>query len=310
MNNFVYAADSNYNKQLFYSINSLLKNTDTNTNLHIIHKNPETFFEYKEYLEKNFYNFSINLHKFNFSDLDFPNIENKHVSEATYYRLFIENIIPKDIENYIYLDADIIAINNFDDYINETMSILQKSNYIVACRTEYIKNKENSIFFENLSMISTKYFNAGVMFVDHLKWQKEKTGENLINKLVEIKNKINYWDQDVLNSHFDGKYLELSDAINFPLNLRWPVPIKEIKEDKLLIHYQSNNKPWNIRGSFNEGASFYQNEALDSDDKYHLVKTVRRYDLLFLSIKTLQLKFLKINKKLKFYKEAFKIIFF
>ena len=36
-------------------------------------------------------------------------------------------------------------------------------------------------------MISTKYFNAGVMFVDHLKWQKEKTGENLINKLVEIK---------------------------------------------------------------------------------------------------------------------------
>ena len=305
----MYAADNNYNKQLFYSINSLLKNTDSNSNLHIIHKNPETFYDYKVYLEKNFDNFSLNLYKFNFSDMEFPNIENKHVSEATYYRLFIEDIIPKDVECYIYLDADIIAINNIDDYVNEIMAKLKRSSHVVACRTEYIKNKENLEFFNNLSMSSAKYFNAGVMFVDHLKWQEAKTGNILMNKLVEIKDKINYWDQDVLNSYFDGDYLELSDAINFPLNLRWPVPIKEIKENKLLIHYQSNNKPWNIRGCFSDGAAFYQNIALDSDNKYHLVKTVKRFDLLFLLLKTFQLKFLRMNKKLNFYKEAFKIIF-
>ena len=114
----------------------------------------------------------------------------------------------------------------------------------------------------------------------------------------------------MLNSFFDGEYVELNDAINYPLNLRWPVPFEEIEEDKLFIHYQSNNKPWNIRGCFNEGSKFYQNVALSSEKKYHLVKTVRRYDLYFLIVKTLKLKFRNIDKKVNFYKEAFKVIFF
>tara|TARA_A100001015_G_scaffold159347_1_gene177042 strand:- start:2390 stop:3322 length:933 start_codon:yes stop_codon:yes gene_type:complete len=309
VNNFVYAADTNYNKQLFYSINSLLNNTKTNLSLHIIHKEPETFEKYAELLENNYSNFSINIYKFDFLDIEFPNIENKHVSEATYYRLFIEKIIPNNIENYIYLDADIIAINNFDKYTNEIMTKLNDSDYVIACRTEYVSNKKKADFFDNLQISSSKYFNAGVMFVDHKKWLKENIGDLLLNKLNEIKNKINYWDQDVLNSYFNGKYIELNDSINYPLNLRWPVPFDEIGEEKLFIHYQSNNKPWNIRGCFNEGSKFYQNVSLETEGKHHLVKTVRRYDLYFLIIKTLQLQFRNIDKKLNFYKEAFKIIF-
>ena len=309
MNNFVYAADQNYNKQLFYSINSLLENTNTDTNLHIIHKQPDTFKNFKLYLEKNFLNFSLNLYNFNFSNIEFPNIENKHVSEATYYRLFIEKIIPKDIENYIYLDADIIAINNFDPYVDEIMSTLRTSDLVVACRTEYNKNKKNNDYFENLDMSSSRYFNAGVMFVDHKKWIERKIGDSLLQKLVEMKEKINYWDQDILNSYFDGKYIELSQAINYPVNLRLPVPVKDIERETLLIHYQSNNKPWNIRGCFNKGSSFYQDVALRTEGNHHLVKTVRRFDLFYLLIKTIQLKFFNLSNKLNFYKEATKIIF-
>ena len=95
------------------------------------------------------------------------------------------------------------------------------------------------------------------MFVNHNKWISNNTGELLLKRLDELKDKLNYWDQDVLNSFFDGEYVELNDAINYPLNLRWPVPFEEIEEDKLFIHYQSNNKPWNIRGCFNEGSNRY-----------------------------------------------------
>ncbi len=310
MNNFVYAADTNYNKQLFYSINSLLNNTDTNLSLHIIHKEPETFKQYITKLQNSFNNFSINLHKFDFKDIQFPNIKNRHVSEATYYRLFIEYIIPKDIENYIYLDADIIVINNFDEYVNEIISELNDSNFTIACRTEYVYNNKKADFFENLEMSSSKYFNAGVMFVNHKKWMNENIGRLLLKRLDEIKDKLNYWDQDVLNSFFDGKYFELNNGINYPLDLSWPVQIGDIKDDKLFVHYQGSNKPWNIRGCFNEASKFYQNVALSSEHKYHLVKTVKRYDLYFLIVKTLQLKFRKIDKKLNFYKEAFRIIFY
>lgn len=309
MNNFIYAADKNYNKQLFYSINSLLGNTDTHLNLHIIHKEPDTFIEYKLFIENKYKNFSINLYPFEYSNFIFPNLENKHVSEATYYRLFIDKIIPKDIESYIYLDADIIAINNLDAQLQKITLDLKNSDHAVACRTEIKKNNENQNYFENLGMLSSKYFNAGVMFVDNKKWIDEKMGESILKRLEEIKDKINYWDQDVLNSYIDGNYIELSDSFNYPLDLALTTPLKKIKKDTFLIHYQGNNKPWNIRGCFNLGASFYQSIALETEGKYHLVKTVRRFDLFYLVRKTIKLEFKNLTKKLNFYKESFKIIF-
>ena len=309
MNNFVYAADKNYNKQLFYSINSLLENTDRKISLHIIHKEPDSFLEYKHFIEENFKNFLINLYSFEFSNFTFPNIENKHVSEATYYRLFIDKIIPNDIKNYIYLDADIIAINNLDEYLDKIILDLTNSDYVVACRTDFKKNNNNEEYFENLGMKSSKYFNAGVMFVDHEKWIEKKLGESILQRLEDIKDRINYWDQDVLNSYIDGQYIELSEAFNYPLDLALPPPLKEIEKDNLLIHYQGNNKPWNIRGCFNLGASFYQNIALKTEGKYHLVKTVRRFDLFYLVRKTVKLEFINLSKKLNFYKESIKIIF-
>lgn len=310
VNNFVYAADKNYNKQLFYSINSLLDNINTHINLHIIHKEPNTFFDYKVYLEQKFKDFSITLYPFRFSDFSFPNLENKHVSEATYYRLFIDKIIPQDIDSYIYLDADIIAINNLDAQFSKITLNLLNSDYVVACRTEFDKTRENEEYFNNLEMFSSKYFNAGVMFVDHKKWVDRKMGELILERLEEIKDKINYWDQDVLNNYIDGDYIELNIGFNYPLDLALPTSLEKIKKDALLIHYQGNNKPWNIRGCLNLGASFYQKIALETEKKYHLVKTVRRLDLFNLIRKTFKLEFKNVAKKLNFFKEAMKIIFF
>ena len=53
MNNFVFAVDENYNHQLFYSIYSLLENIDSKINLYIIHKNPVTFSNFHNLLNKN-----------------------------------------------------------------------------------------------------------------------------------------------------------------------------------------------------------------------------------------------------------------
>lgn len=309
MNNFVYAVDKNYNQQLFYSIFTLLENTNSFSNIHVIHKEPNTFVNYEKLLKNNFSNYSLNIYKFNILNINFPNLENKHVSEATYYRLFIDKIIPDNIKNYIYLDADIVVINNFDNYINEVFDQLNKSNLIAACRTEFTKNNLNFATFEKLKMKSSKYFNAGVMFVNHKKWLSTEMFAKLSHNLKSLKDVINYWDQDVLNSVIDGNYIEISQTANYPLNLRWPLPFEEIKQNNLFIHYQSNNKPWTIRGCANIGSLFYQNTALKLNGRYHLVKSVRRYDLFYLLLNTLKFKYLHLPKKLNFYKESLKLIF-
>ena len=98
MNNFVYAADQNYNTQLFYSIFSLLENISTEVNIFIIHKDPKSFEPQINRLNSNFKNLNLSIYKFEIENFEFPNVEGKHVSEATYYRLFIDNLIPRDID--------------------------------------------------------------------------------------------------------------------------------------------------------------------------------------------------------------------
>ena len=105
----VYCFDSNYNIQALCSINSLINNSDTEINLHIIHDNPESFKKIFNNYSKSKFISSLNIYKFR-SDLEFPSLENSHVSEATYYRMFISSYIPKDIENIVYLDPDVICI--------------------------------------------------------------------------------------------------------------------------------------------------------------------------------------------------------
>ena len=58
---FIYAADENYNKQLAVSINSLLSKLSANANIHIIHKNVESFNNYLDLLDNH-----KNLHNLNF----------------------------------------------------------------------------------------------------------------------------------------------------------------------------------------------------------------------------------------------------
>ena len=82
MNNFVFAVDENYNHQLFYSIYSLLDNIDSKINLYIIHKNPMTFSNFHNLLNKDFDNFNLYIYKFEYSSFYFPKVENRHVSEA------------------------------------------------------------------------------------------------------------------------------------------------------------------------------------------------------------------------------------
>lgn len=308
MNNFVYAADQNYNVQLYYSIFSLLENILSEVNIYIIHKDPQSFDSYKKNLIKKYQNLNLTMYKFESSDFDFPNIKNKHVSEATYYRLFIDQLIPNNVKYYTYLDADIICINSPIFYLKELISEMEKEDFVIGCRTENNKINEDSGHFANLSMNSSKYFNAGVMIVNHQKWLDENIGHKLLTRLEEIRNNINYWDQDVLNSFFDGNYKEISLNLNFPINLRWPMDCKDIEERGIFLHYQSNNKPWTVRGCFNEGSKYYQNYSLQVDNKYHIVKTVKRYDLLYLFINTLKFNFIHFHNPLNFYKESIKLI--
>ena len=54
----------------------------------------------------------ITINTFDLKHKDFPNIENSHVSEATYYRIYLNEFLPSDTNSILYVDADIIFLND------------------------------------------------------------------------------------------------------------------------------------------------------------------------------------------------------
>ena len=211
--NFLYCFDSNYNIQAFTSIISLLKNTSKKINIYVIHSEnnfnsqvPNEILQHKNLS-------SLTSYKFNDYKHDFPNIKNVHISVATYFRLFIKNYLPKNEKVFVFLDPDVICIQDPINEIQDTIKKLNNSEFTIAARTEHISGVERI-------NVNDKYFNAGVMVIDFEKWQKKDFHEQLINKLKDLKNNIVQWDQDVLNSMLNGNYLELKEVMNLKLPQR------------------------------------------------------------------------------------------
>ena len=80
--------------------------------------------------------------KFNRDISNYPNLKNKHVSEATYYRIFISEYLPKNLEEIIYLDSDVFCINNSNQMIDNIFNELKERISL---------NKSHVIDFEELS---------------------------------------------------------------------------------------------------------------------------------------------------------------
>ena len=83
------------------------------------------------------------------------------------------------------------------------------NNKSIAVKTEMNREPETSALFDKLQMSSKKYFNAGVMVINLDLWKENNTEDKARDKMVLLADKIQFWDQDILNSIIDGDYVEL-----------------------------------------------------------------------------------------------------
>ncbi len=313
--NFLYCFDSNYNSQAYSSIASLLDSIGEKIKIFIIHNDLETLEDIPAYITNHKFLEDINFYKFTHNNIHFPNIDNTHISEATYYRLFIDHYLPDDISTIIYVDADMICINDPISEIRNQIISLKKTEFILSAKTEIKKNEapenleilmKNSFFkkywpFERLS-IDEKYFNAGFLIIDLDKWRNSKFGEKLLQKMRELKNKIVSWDQDVLNSVINGRYVELNKEFNYYMG--------HYKSDKNLIyflHYSGSKKPWTTEGVFSEVSNFYHmNFAKVHNTFFHIEHNWKKHSLKQFINAVLTFRILKLNNPLIYSKEFIK----
>lgn len=179
----------------------------------------------------------------------FPNIgvTHTHVTTASYYRLFLTQLLPVEIEKVLYLDGDIIINDNLSDLWETNIE-----NYAIGC----IQDMDE---MPNLNRVSYPrdygYFNAGVLLVNLKFWRDHQLLEIFLQCIRVNGTKLMYHDQDVLNfTLYDKKrYLPMRYNVQngFLYKKRFQLfthddnsnDLKVAQQHPAIIHY-TLSKPW------------------------------------------------------------------
>ena len=310
MLNYLYCLDENYNFQALNSINSLLEQSSEKVNLYIIHKNSSDF---KEILTKipNFNQIaSLKIFDFQNNKTSFPDLEGAHVSEATYYRMFIDEYLTDEVDYLTYLDSDIICLNDPTQMIKHEIGKMKKENTPLGAKTEGTRDNSPELF-QQLGLKNDNHFNAGMIIIDFQKWKSNYTKDILLRTMDERKDKIIYWDQDILNIVFDDNYTKIDGNLNYNHSVFTNININSADFSKIVfMHYSGKSKPWGLDNILNDNSNYYQESFRKLGmGKYHIVFDGRYKTLLNFVKILLTLKFLKMEYSTRYIAGSFKSLF-
>lgn len=168
--------------------------------------------------------------------------------KAMYFRLAIFNILSEISDKLLYLDADVVCKGDLSTLFSTDLS----NHYAaVVADLDTVQNRVE----QRLGMPGMKgqYFNSGVILTNLQAWQKNNLTEKCFAALNdnELKNKLHFMDQDLLNillfNHtiiLDNKYNCIYDGAEHFGRKDYDKYKEIITDDTVLIHYTSDTKPW------------------------------------------------------------------
>ena len=178
----------------------------------------------------------------------------QHVTAASYFRLFLDKVIPTSISRVVYLDSDILINGPLDE-----LWAVDLQNCIIAAVSDSIVSANNGPLREGIGKRiglapTSNYLNAGVLVIDLCRWRNARLGERALEFALDHPDLITYWDQCALNHVVNGQFQELTKEWNFQTyhlrcspNGKYTLDsLREINVAKI-IHYVGPAKPWLYR---------------------------------------------------------------
>jgi len=247
--NIVTACDNAYVQHTAVFLKSLLKK-HPNTKCKIFILVPGNFIHHGS-LERNLSSHVAHLEFLKINSLETASFKvSHHISVASYFRLFLDKLLPANVSRVIYLDSDILIKGPLDE-----LWAVDLEYHIIAAVIDPIVNDNKSLREKIGQKISlgpkSNYFNAGVLLIDLCRWRNARLGERALDFVLGYPDLITYWDQCALNHALNGQFRELTKDWNFQTNhLRWSANRKctsdtlhELDSAKI-VHFVGCRKPW------------------------------------------------------------------
>lgn len=165
-------------------------------------------------------------------------------SEEMYYRLLAFEMLPRDVQRALWLDADIVVSANLYEFYYKDF----QNNYAIVCRGG------NQALKSNLVLPSEHiYFNSGVILFNLEVLRNKFSAPQIFRVIENNKERLKAPDQDILNILFCGHVEYEDEAIynheTFGFHV---IPKKEmavLNNDAKIIHFTGPIKPWNPKGA-------------------------------------------------------------
>lgn len=181
-------------------------------------------------------------------------------SPVIFYRLFAHKIFPK-VDKLLYLDSDTMILGDLANLYNTDVTQYASGAVIDMAPVMDAKNT-NGQYARNFSENYLKngpYFNSGVLLIN----TKNMAKNDILLKNIKVK--LKYPDQDILNAALVGKIRPLELKYNLAPGLKIPktFPKHQADEAKLspvILHFYSG-KPYNYETTPREIYALFYNTA-------------------------------------------------
>jgi len=259
----VFITDQNYIEQTTIAISSLIRHRKKNTrySIYILCKNLHD----NDYKKLDLFSGAAKIIPVEYHLKNIFNQKN-HVTTSALIKFELPNIF-RDFENILYLDSDLIVLQD----ISYIFSLFDTKTYagVVKDAGAMLQGSHKNIHLSN-------YFNSGVMLLN----LKKMRIDDITNKLWYQKESIqetNFMDQDIFNIVFNENVtylpLKFNSIADHYLNYSYhditnitQYPDKIVRDSfqsPAILHFAGADKPWEVAPSPRK--EFYFNEKLYLD---------------------------------------------
>lgn len=183
---------------------------------------------------------------------DFPvglKFQESFITKEAYFRLFLMNVLPQDIDKVLYLDSDIIICRSIYELWNE--DICNVAIGAVPDGFHQDIHETNRVGYE----VGLGIFNSGVLLINLKYWREHNVMDDFLSYAKKNKNNLKYHDQDILNYVFRYRKKELPIRFNLQtihmyhdrfryLHFHFFEEIKDAFRNPVVIHFTGPDKPW------------------------------------------------------------------
>jgi lipopolysaccharide biosynthesis glycosyltransferase len=246
----VFSIDNSYAQHLAVVLSSISVNSRTPLVAHIIHNGVST--ENMALVEKHI----STLPGIEFRFYEFDAEPYKHfrvdgyISLASYFRLFLTEILPSEIDKVLYLDSDIVVRAD----VKELWETRLDGALIGAILDPYANDDPADTSNARLGLPADHpYFNAGILLIDLAAWRRENLLPTFIHYIESNHHRLRYHDQDALNATLAGRVKYIDYKWNF--QARTTAADRQLcgateeqfsawRANPHIVHYASTQKPW------------------------------------------------------------------